>query len=332
MLDAIVDSRVARADDAHPGLNGLDGLAAIGHVECHIAEVGVGVGELPGGKPHVRGARVFASGTCLTREREIGFGVQRRGYASRIAVHRMLLPVIVSCGARAHDAHRRRNRLDSLVAVSHGEDHGTVVGLVRTGKLVGGEPHLRGARVCASSVRLALVTHKGRIEHELAFGAPAVHVGGNVIAVHRMLLPVIGNSTLGTGDGDLHSHGLDDLVAVGYIEGDAGEVGVVGHFEHIGGEPHLRGAGPQACGARLTRKRYVGRDVEQRLFALGQPLVHAGPRRVARNHMLEGIVIVFGACTFDLHRHGNWGYANPTVAHGENRREVVVFVDELICG
>ena len=75
MLFTIIVRGVNSTLDCHRHINGFNRLITVGHLEGHIREVVVSVGELLGSQTHISGTRFCSSGNGIARENEVGIVV-----------------------------------------------------------------------------------------------------------------------------------------------------------------------------------------------------------------------------------------------------------------
>ena len=183
--------------DRHRHLDRLDGLVTVRHVEGHVLEVRVRVGELVVGKTHVGGAGILAGGRGRAAEREVGFGIEGRiGIGNHIVRNRMFRTVIRTGVVVTRNRHHGVHLVDGEAAVGDVEDHIVNV-CVDVGKLRGGKAH----RI---DTGIGLVQRCLSVEREVILGIGLVFRRHNlhVVANHAVRLRVV----VGCGgmSGDVH--------------------------------------------------------------------------------------------------------------------------------
>ena len=184
----------------HRHLNRLDGLVTVGHVEGHVLEVGVRVGELVVGKTHIGGTGILAGSRRRAAEREVGFGVESRiCIGDHIVGNRVLRTVIQTRVVVTGNRHLSVHLVDGEFAVGDVEDHIVNVGV--------GIDKLRGGKAHRIDTGIGLVQRRLSVEREVRGGIVRVARSHNlhVIAGHAVCLRiVVGRKGM---SGDVHNHG-----------------------------------------------------------------------------------------------------------------------------
>ena len=221
-------------------------LITVGHIDAGYGEVGVGIGELLGGKTHVCGACIGARGICSSIVREEGSLVQRRACLHVVAA-RGVLGSVVGVDSRMSDyTHIHFERRYAQATVLDLERHIEVgVGI---GKLAGGKTHGIRAGIdgchCSVSVEGHVI-----LPVQLAIGRKRISFG--CLGATRV-------DRLGHGpcNGDFHLGGIDPQATVCHLERDVLEIGI-GVLEVFGGKAHGEGAGIRRLHGCVTREREV---------------------------------------------------------------------------
>ena len=339
MFLTVVGGGVVRTHDGHRGVNRGDGLVAVRHLEGHLIEVLVRVGELFLRETHIRltvGIRAFhhiRSG-CRGRAAEDEVNIVARHLvqvgAGRGGVtrHGMFLTVVRGGVVRTHDRDRGIDLVDGLVTVRDIEDDIREVG-VRVGELVlrtGGrtlQTHVRGTGNGSGSRSR---TAEGKVVHRIERIAD-----GDIIAGHTMFLTIIGGGVVMAGDGHHHLiEGGDGLVAVRHLEVHLVEVRGIRVGELTGSKTHVRSAdiGTLRCNHTIHQSGVGSR---------GEREIGGGVERIAVGHIvtrhrmlvaIKGSRIVMAG---DGHRHIDLVDGLVTVGHVEGHRaEVRIRVGELV--
>ena len=312
---SVVGSGVVMARHRHRSVDPVDLLVAVHHIEGHVGEVRVRVGELAFGKTHVGLAGIRPGRLRRAAEREVSGGVERSVDGHVVAAHAVNLSVIIHRVVMARDGHHHLvQRGDRLVTVRHIERHRAEVRRVQIRELTVRETHVRRAGSRSGSGCRAR-------EHEVRALVQRRAVRG-VEARHRVLGSVIHRAVVMARHRHRRLYRADRLVAVGHIERHRLEVVVV-VGELAGGKAHIRRAGIRPGGGRRAAEREVRAFVQRRAV-----------RGVEARHRVPGSVIIRGV-VMARHRHRRIDLVDSlvTVRHVERHRaEVRVRVGELAGG
>ena len=186
--------------DGHIHRNRLNGLETVRHLEGHVVEVSVRVGELALGKTHIGGTGIRAGGRGHAAEREVVLGVERRrDVRDHIVLNRVRRTVIIMGSVVTGNRHGSVHLVDGEAAVGDMEHHIREV-RVGVGKLILGKTHRIGAGI---GLGQRGITREGEVVLGVSRSRIGVH-NHHVIARHRVLLRVV----VGRGGmaGDVHNH------------------------------------------------------------------------------------------------------------------------------
>ena len=278
--------------DGHCNINRLNSLIAVRHLEGHVVEVGVRVGELALGETHVGGTGIRAGGRGRAAEREVVLGVERRrDVGDHIVLNRVRRTVIIMGGMVTGNRHGSVHLVDGEAAVGDMEHHVVEITVV-VGELRFGKTHREDAGIDAGH-------HRVTREREIVLGVSFTRIGVHnlhIIASHGVLLRVVVGG--GGMTGDVHNHGSCrhnlQLTVGSEHEGHVVIRVVVREVVHI--EVHaIRlnfGGTSLAAGRCVTAVRHIRNVV----------VAVAGHGRVARHRLRGAVIDLHGGITRDGHR------------------------------
>ena len=311
VLCSVIGRGVVMACDGHDHfVDRRDRLITIRHVEGHIREVVVVIGELIRCQTHGRGA--FIRPGCCRRaaEGEISFLIQRVADFHIISADAVLLAVIGRSVMMSRDGYGHVNRIDRLITIRHVEGHGTKVG-IGIGKLAGRQVHIRGT---GSSPGHGRGTGEGEVFRHIV--QVRVRCGG--IARHGMSGTIVIGRVVVADDRHGYVDGRNSLITIRHIEGDVEVVIGIGKLGCC--QAHVRGAGIRPLRDLCSAEGEVMFDIIQ----LG-----ICRRRIAGHGMLSAVVRGGVVRADDGYGHIDRIDLLITVNNGEYRVNVPIVAGEL---
>ena len=317
MLVAVIRQSAVRTHDGDRHINRVYLLVTVGHVEGHLVEIRVGIGEHRIRKTHIGlavGVTAFhhigsRSGRIADRasEGEVVHGIERIADGDIVTRHRVCSAVVIRGVVVTRNRHRHINRVDGLVTVRHVEGHRAEVG-VRVGELVRRtgittlQTHIRGTGISAlggdDTIDQGCI--RGRSEGKITGHIVQRGVSRGRVARHDVLITIVIRSVVRTRDSDGGGNRGDFLVTVNHHEAHVREVGVrIGELSlgeaHIGLSVSVRAFHHVGTGGR-------GRAAE------GKVVIHivqrgVGLSGVARHGVLRAVIGFRVRLTGNGHRH-----------------------------
>ena len=223
MFISIIICRTTVLGDGHRHIDRVNRLVTVCHVEGHIREVIIIVGEHLTSQAHVSRTSICPGCSSRTREREVLIGVKVIANRDIVTAHTVLCSVVIHCRGVARDRHRHFNRIDLQRTVHNIERHRAKVA-VRIGEVSSRKVH-----VVSSDVRtLGRVTAAERevCRRVQCRGLVADLDRGHVITRHHLFSAVVVHFVAVLGDGHRHVNRVDGQRTIGHIERHRAEVAV----------------------------------------------------------------------------------------------------------
>ena len=315
MRQSIVTCRSLRTHNRHRHRKRIDRLVTVRHVEDHIREVGVGVGEHLTSQTHVSCTGIRLRCRSRTVEREVPSSVKRTADGHIITVHTVCLTVIVIGAMMTRNRHNNLIQCrNGLITILHLEGHRAEV-IVRIMELVCSKTHVR--RTLNGSLR-----HSRTTEGKVSRGVKVI-AERNIVTAHAVFITIVGSHIMMTRNRHRHVDRVDRHLTVGNAEVHRAKV-AVRVSEQALGQVHV--------GRTDIRTRCCSRTCE--LDVMIHIVQHIlASCRVTRRCVRLTVVRSRHRITRDRHRHVNRVDRHLTVGHLEGHRaEVAVRVGELVCG
>ena len=293
MSNSVIVHFPAMLCHGHRYINGIDGNAAVSHVEGNIAKVLVGIGELLLRKAHSGGAGIGPGSIGIPAEGNAAGRIQITACGNIVSAHAVGSPVIIRGFTVSGNGHGNIDGLDGHKAVSHIKGYRAEIRIC-IGKLARCQAHVRLSGI---DPRRSCCT----IEREVRFGVQRI-ADFNVVAADAVFRTVIIRGFILTGDLDCHIDRIDGLPTVCYVEGNSAEVVIVigklaGSQAHIRGSDHrpgrlrIAGEGEVRFGVqRIADFNIVAADaVFRTVIVCGTGLTLDG---YARGNRIDGLITV----------------------------------------
>ena len=206
MFISIIICRTTVLGDGHRHIDRVNRLVTVCHVEGHIREVIIIVGEHLTSQAHVSRTSIRPGCSSRTREREVLIGVKVIANRDIVTAHTVLCSVVIHCRGVARDRHRHFNRVNRQRTIYNLERHRSEVG-VRIGEVSSRKVHVVCSDVRALG-RVAAAEREVRCRVQCR-GLVADLDGGHVVTRHHLFSTIIIHRSTVFGDGHRHINRVD---------------------------------------------------------------------------------------------------------------------------
>ena len=236
VFNTIVIRSVIVTDNRHCSIDLVNLLITIRHIEGHISEVRICIGELTSIETHVGGTCISSLSrrvVGITIEGKVGNCVQRSTDGYIIAANAVFCTIVIRSVMMTFDGYyHRTHRVDFLITLGHVEGHCRKVG-VRVGELTLEEVHIGSSNFRSLSGRVSSATTEAKVRSGVQRVADS-----HIVAAHTMFIIIKCHGAMMTCNGNRHIDRGNLLITIGYIEGHCLKVRVI-VGELIFGKTHI---------------------------------------------------------------------------------------------